>query len=565
MRKSAAPKMLYNTTLPTTSGVDVLRIADRYAVNMNKSVASGIGLGVDGQTQAYIDVRGKKAKALFASKYVPMTDGTDVLTSLPQKLMSQRGYGNVPACYPVDVPTRARIGFDNTLVSIGGRTGDKMASIYQAPIIHHANNAVYTDFPKGPGGQNPNPMWEDGTYDEMLAQVQKQHVAVPEEIKFLPPHDPRKSQFNAQALAGGEVYGNALLRKEISDYVAGQEKQKREIKARTVLPYGRPEEIEQVVREITTKENADKIAKKLGAGFSSESALVKQLAQIQTEAELPALSREIPTELVREISNINSASGQDITPFVAEARRADIASAIESGTGRELIPRKGVATIENVPVAKNPKTGKYEIIPSARAVLESAGSLARQTGQYLGAGVEKIKKSPILPGIYNAYTGAGVRGSPVVQGITNVVEPIMRQADVERQLARLGPRRILGGGTSSLGPVFSQNVTDLVPFQPRTSAASRLESPGGASTLARYTRRKGSNQGSSVSGAPSVESRLPANPRELYYGAGELGQSGGRQPSMLEQIRQAFSEGRNSASSSSSSLSLPAPPKRKSK
>jgi hypothetical protein len=34
---------------------------------------------------------------------------------------------------------------------------------------------------------------------------------------------------------------------------------------------------------------------------------------------------------------------------------------------------------------------------------------------------------------------------------------------------------------------------------------------------------------------------------------------------MLEQIRQAFSEGRNSASSSSSSLSLPAPPKRKSK
>jgi hypothetical protein len=450
-----------------------------------------------------------------------------------------------------------------------------MASIYQAPVIHHANNAVYTDFPKGPGGQNPNPMWEDGTYDEMLGQVQKQHVAVPEEIKFLAPPDPRKSQFNAQALAGGEVYGNALLRKEISDYVAGQEKQKREIKARTVLPYGRPEEIAEVVREITTKENAEKIAKKLGAGFSADSDIVQRLALIQTAAELPTLSTEMPRELQREVDAIanaqsNSSTSNDIRRVIAEAHREDVREAVASGAGREIIPRKGAATIENVPVAKNPKTGKYEIIPSARAVLESAGSLARQTGQYLGPAVERIKKSPILEGVYNAYTGASVRGSPVVQGITNAVRPILRQPDVEQQLARLGPRRVLGGGTSSLGPVFSQNVTDLVPFQPRTSAASRLESPGGASTLARYSRRKGSNQGSSIAGAPSVESRLPANPRELYYGAGELGQSGGRQPSMLEQIRQAFSGGRNSSSSSgsnsaSSSLSLPAPPKRRSK
>lgn len=78
------------------------------------------------------------------------------LKEVPAKVMSQRGYGNMPNRKPIKPSCDINIS-------------------YPMPTTHKYENVmVYTDFPKGAGGVSPNPMWADGTYDEMKANFIRQ-------------------------------------------------------------------------------------------------------------------------------------------------------------------------------------------------------------------------------------------------------------------------------------------------------------------------------------------------------------------------------------------------------
>jgi len=219
-RPRLAPQVLNNTSAPTRSGVDVRRMGSSRPLALLQTTTAREGLmGAD--AHPYVKVQGKEAKALFASKYVPMDDGTDVLKSAPGKVISQRGYGIRPCKYPVAVPKDPRIGFDNTLVD----TTSGGFKVSKAGIIHHPQNAVLTDFHKGVlAGYDPasQPMWADGTYEETVANMRKEHSGLPETITFLPPPNARQDMFNVQALVGAQVYGDTLLRQEINKQFAEQ-------------------------------------------------------------------------------------------------------------------------------------------------------------------------------------------------------------------------------------------------------------------------------------------------------------------------------------------------------
>jgi hypothetical protein len=230
-------------------------------MNMNKAVATGIGLGIDGQTQAYMTAKGKLAKDIFSSKYVPMTDGYDLLTSCPQRLFSQKGYGNIPSITPAKVPTGRRIGFDNTLVSTATGEGIKVSC---ATTKTYANHSVTSDFPKGPGGVAPAPMWEDGTYDEMIGAIKKRHTGLPEGVNFMAPPDIRKDVFNLQALTGASVYGNALVSQEIAEGFAKEKKEIDISKLSVLYPEATYRELAEASTFVDKEKRIAENARKLG-------------------------------------------------------------------------------------------------------------------------------------------------------------------------------------------------------------------------------------------------------------------------------------------------------------
>ena len=256
-----ARAMVRGYATPTTKTMtDTPPARATYKMGMNQISTGAVGLGIDGQTQAYIDVKGAKAKALFSSKNVPMTDGTELLTGCNKKVISQRGYGNIVARKPVAVPGGDRIGFNNTLVDTSkGKIEPSMAYTKTYP-----NHTVCSDFPKGPGGVEPNPMWEDGTYDEMLEQVQKVHNEVPREMAFVPEVDRRREVFNLQSLAGGEVYGEALLRKEIGDSVLAQKRDLETSRLSRLFPEATFGELQEAQGRLERGKRIGAIAKRLG-------------------------------------------------------------------------------------------------------------------------------------------------------------------------------------------------------------------------------------------------------------------------------------------------------------
>jgi hypothetical protein len=261
-----ARAMVRGYATPTTATMtDTPPARATYKMRMNQISTGAVGLGIDGQTKAYIKVAGKDAKTLFSSKYVPMTDGTDVLMGCDKKMISQRGYGNIVARKPVAVPRGDRIGFNNTLVDTSkGKIEPSMAYTKTYP-----NHTVCSDFPKGPGGIEPNPMWKDGTYDEMLGQVQKVHNEIPREMGFVPEMDRRREVFNLQSLAGGEVFGEALLRQEISNSVLGQKRDLETSKLSRLFPEATFGELQEAQGRLERNKRIADIAKRLGISVAA--------------------------------------------------------------------------------------------------------------------------------------------------------------------------------------------------------------------------------------------------------------------------------------------------------
>jgi len=250
-----------------------------YKMRMNQFVAPGIDVGLDGQTMAYVKPDAKQARQIFASKYVPMTDGSRILTDCDKKTMSQRGYGNVPDSKLQTVSKTMRIGFNNTLVDTSN--GKIVAS--HAPVIHHYNNAVKTDFPKGPGGAAPNKMWEDGTYEEMFAKVSKEYPAVHERIKFKAPVDRRRKIFNLQAMTGAEVFGDAMLRKTLQDSFAEDRLAELKTAARKALPLATEQQLEEAAQGLRAARRQQEIARRLKLPETNPLVMAAAAAEVRAE------------------------------------------------------------------------------------------------------------------------------------------------------------------------------------------------------------------------------------------------------------------------------------------
>lgn len=119
--------------------------------------------------------------------------GDMFLKETPARIMSQRGYGNMRSKYPID-PSK------------------DINSTYPEPKTHiGVFDCVKSDFPKGAGGVGDNPMWEDGTYDEMKANFIKQADAQ-NDVRHLIPNleDQRLKQYDLANFTGGTAQQNKL-------------------------------------------------------------------------------------------------------------------------------------------------------------------------------------------------------------------------------------------------------------------------------------------------------------------------------------------------------------------
>jgi hypothetical protein len=302
-----------------------------YKMRMNKFVAPGIDVGLDGQTMAYVKPDAKQARQIFASKYVPMTDGRELLRDCDKKTMSQRGYGNVQDSKLQTVSKTMRIGFNNTLVDTSN--GKIVAS--HAPVIHHYNNAVKTDFPKGPGGAAPNKMWEDGTYEEMFAKVSKEYPAIPEKIKFKAPVDRRRKIFNLQAMTGAEVFGDAMLRKTLQDSFAEDRLAELKTAARKALPTATEEQIEQAAQGLRVARRQQEIARKLRLPENNPLVMAAAAAEVRAEQESKEETGAIAGNLAEQAEERHAVD----VARVREGRRARAASGLV-GLARAAIPGK---------------------------------------------------------------------------------------------------------------------------------------------------------------------------------------------------------------------------------
>lgn len=120
--------------------------------------------------------------------------GSMFLKEVPASVMSQRGYGNMPCPYPISAKA----------VDINIKYPDYKL---HSGTFHN----VFTDFPKGPGGVGPNPMWADGTYEEMKANFNRQ-ADEQNDVRHLIPEleSHRLKEYELSQFTGGSAQQNKL-------------------------------------------------------------------------------------------------------------------------------------------------------------------------------------------------------------------------------------------------------------------------------------------------------------------------------------------------------------------
>jgi len=272
-------------------------VSATYKMRMNQFVAPHVGLrGPDSQTNAYVKPTAAEGKALFSSKYVPFTDGTELLTGANKRLMSQYGYGNVPCSSLPSAPKTKRIGFNNTLVDT---SGGKL-TVCMAEVRKYPNTAVYTDFPKGPGGASPNKMWVDGTYEETLAAIHKKQDERTKDLDLKMPTDIRRKVFDQQALVGNQVYGNELLKQNIEDEFAQERAQRAIQAARAARPGATRAELQTLGEDLLSTARAGRIERQLRLPSGSPVALQAARDELRAERQQRERGREVQQNVARQ-------------------------------------------------------------------------------------------------------------------------------------------------------------------------------------------------------------------------------------------------------------------------
>ena len=120
--------------------------------------------------------------------------GSMFLKEVPARVMNQRGYGNMPCPYPISAKAvDVNIKYPDYKLHTG--------------TFHN----VFTDFPKGPGGVSPNPMWADGTYEEMKANFNRQ-ADEQNDVRHLIPdlESQRLKEYELSQFTGGSAQQNKL-------------------------------------------------------------------------------------------------------------------------------------------------------------------------------------------------------------------------------------------------------------------------------------------------------------------------------------------------------------------
>lgn len=119
--------------------------------------------------------------------------GDTFLKEAPARIMSQRGYGNIRSKYPID-PSK------------------DINTTYPEYKLHTGIfNCVKSDFPKGAGGASENPMWVDGTYEDMKRNFNRQ-ADEQNDVRHLIPdlEDQRLKQYDLANFTGGTAQQNKL-------------------------------------------------------------------------------------------------------------------------------------------------------------------------------------------------------------------------------------------------------------------------------------------------------------------------------------------------------------------
>lgn len=191
-----------NVLRKSRGDADVFRLSSARPGLLIANTTAKSALGLDDTVHSR-DLSQKALKSIFEASKAGKPEG-DFLTDCKYKPIQYIGTrGIVPTKHKSKVPTGNRPGITNQ---------DVVTKKYE-------NFAVYSDFPKGPGGIEPNQLWQDGTYDEMISQVTKAREALPEHITFLSPDvNVRNREFNLAGQVGGQLFGDALHKSEIQKY-----------------------------------------------------------------------------------------------------------------------------------------------------------------------------------------------------------------------------------------------------------------------------------------------------------------------------------------------------------
>jgi hypothetical protein len=442
----------------TPTMTDTPTVYGQYKTRMNQYVSPGINLGLDGQQSAYIHPTKAQGKKIFASKVVPMSDGTGLLEGAEKRTMSQRGYGNVRTSRTEHAMPVHRIGFNNTLAdtSDGKIKMSSAAPLDYKGIMMHPNNPVCSDFPKGPGHGGSAPMWEDGTYAMIYAQIQKkQEMTGP--VTFQPPPDPRKEIFTAQSLAGGEVFGNELLKQTLADEFAEMKTEELTAAARAARPLATEEELEEFTNELRISRRAERIAQQLRLPPGSQIAL--QAAQAETTAE------QVRRNELRDLQANMAAQAIERERAGQEQRRANVRGRIGRLFSRVRVPGiiKGLAAEREEsppPVVKYAPQNVTSFSPSVLYGGERIERLPRELGAFPTGFTFKTPAGPGRPpggSIVGAAFAEAARQRPdlaeLLSGISSVSTPPRRGRGGGGR--GRGRSRSIGEGTADIRGFFS--------------------------------------------------------------------------------------------------------------
>jgi hypothetical protein len=119
--------------------------------------------------------------------------GDMFLKDTPARLASERGYGNM-----TNKKKPLKPSYD-------------INTCFPTPKLHTGVfNMVKSDFPKGAGGVEPNPMWADGTYDQMKGDFMRQaeRQIESENIRNIIPE--RDLRYDLAKYSGGTAQQNKL-------------------------------------------------------------------------------------------------------------------------------------------------------------------------------------------------------------------------------------------------------------------------------------------------------------------------------------------------------------------